>query len=156
MNLRFGHNLAFNVNYFLSKRFILSTYANYGKSRYYDEINSNTPDWNLQKDSTNADLYDINVGLLIGYKLPLTNWMNISGYIGIGSFTHRREYWWDTGQSNPGIKERTLTDIAFPVRVCLGFIPYKHLELAFIGGFYFEPDFPVVGLYYGPQVSYQF
>jgi len=157
-NLSFGHNLAFNIDYFLSNRFILTTHINYGKSRYYDESYTNVPEWNVQKDNTNSELFDINACLMFGYKYPITQWMSISGSVGVGSFTHKRTYYWDYNQPqwDPFDRELSITDLAFPVKISLGVIPTKHLEIAFVSGFYYEPDYPIVGLYYGPQISYCF
>ncbi len=154
-HLKHLRNLSFDISYFLTEHLVLTTHVNYGKSRYFDDISSNAPEFNIQYDNTNAELEDICVGLMLGYKLSFTNWMSLTGSAGIGSYTGIQKFYWNYGGEYPDPIQRqySMTDIAFPVKLSLGFTPIKSIEIAFASGLYLEPDYPIVGFHYGIQLS---
>lgn len=155
-SIQSGNNIAIEFSGKLSKRFSLTAHVNYGWNRYFESERSNHPEAFLYSDGTNADLFNIHVGILAGYTITLTENMHITGYAGLSSYTERLTYWWDFGEMIIGHREYSFTSIAFPVKISIGYLLSKNIELAIAAGFYLEPAYPIVGLHAGPQINFLF
>jgi hypothetical protein len=155
-SIQSGNNIAIEFSGKLSKRFSLTTHVNYGWNRYFESERSNHPEAFLYSDGTNADLFNIHVGIIAGYTINLTENMHITGYSGLSTYTERLTYWWDFGEMIIGHREYSFTTIAFPVKISIGYLLSKNIELGIAAGFYLEPAYPIVGLHAGPKINFLF
>ena len=90
-NIQLGRNLGMDVRFFLTERFFLTAHLNHGENSYFEDswrTNAPTPAeggtwWIGENGPFNAILRINHVGLLAGYYLPVTQWMNLRGQAGI-------------------------------------------------------------------------
>jgi hypothetical protein len=159
-----GWNVGGDVSYFLSKHFFLTAHFNYGVNSYYENNLSLYNDLNPHSsDGTNANVIINNIGLLAGYNFPVTSWMNLSGQIGFSQWIEviddflliDHDHLADIPRDGVIQVDKGQISAAFPVKLSVGFTPWKHIEIGLAGGFYIEPDYkPLwVGFYFGPQLS---
>ena len=165
-----GHSFGFDLSYFLSEHFFLTAHFNYGINYYYEDVLTKFPDSHSfpDKGNTNAQVILNNIGLLAGYHLPINQWFNITGQMGVSQFIEIKQDFslriyapeqiqgYDMGW---GFSKNHFC-IAFPVKFNVSFTPFKqrkNIELGYSLGFYIEPDFGFfTGLYHGPQLSLSF
>ena len=78
--------------------------------------------------------------------------LNVGAGIGYMSFsqTYPMEYQNGSGPFQNGGGG----DLCFPVQLDLHYAIRKRLLLGFSGGFYIEPDYPVLGYHAGPRIAY--
>jgi hypothetical protein len=169
---RWGWNINADVSYFITKRFFLSLHLSEGSLEYSAEREYRISNAHGE----NNGVYSIaTVGLLAGYRLPLTEWSHLSGQIGFGQFSLLDEYSYTatTPTGNPdhlretkdGNGYNTTFSASIPVKVAIGFQPFKkmnagfvrNLEIGYACGLDIEPDFGFFTFFYhGPQLSFSF
>ena len=161
-NMKTGWNCGGDASYFISKRFFIAAHFNYGTGRYYEDRYTKFPDdAGFPRGVLNADLININIGLMAGYQLPITKWLNVSAQFGIAQYVEVTDFL--IRVVRPDVLDgwthqnahRAWVSASFPVKFTVGFMPLKFLEIGIAGGFYLGPDYSpaIVGLYLGPQLS---
>ncbi len=151
-----GQDFSTELKFFINERLYISANALYAISRYYESDKSNYPDFSVDENGTNADLSTIHVGLQIGYRVQFLDIFYVAGQTGISSYTESARFPWQYDESTYAYANSAFTDLAFPMQFSLGALLTDHFELALIGGFYIEPDYPIVGLHIGPQLNIKF
>lgn len=154
-NIKTGNNICFELSQILHNNLIVTSHVNYGKNRYYKSDNIDG-DEQVESDLTNANLETIHVGLMAGYFHSFSKWFNASVQIGVSTYTQINEYPFQFNDYSSSYTNSVFTDLAFPVKASIAFQPFNDVEIAFIGGFYIEPDYPLVGLHFGPQLNLTF
>jgi hypothetical protein len=178
-NIQSGQNFGIDVRFFLTERFFLTAHLNHGRNDYFeDSYLTNAPNdgtwWIDGRGPFNATLKMNNVGLLAGYYLPVTQWLNMRGQIGISQLIEVsadfpvKMYHPHLGEDVLTHRDSVIFTAAFPVKFDIGFTPFKQLrniesgfvqniELGFTAGFYIAPDWAFFhGIYFGPQLSVSF
>jgi hypothetical protein len=125
---------------------------NNGYHDYYDNILSTDPGY-IKSNGTNAQADYGTFSVL--YKYKFLNKKSISGAVGTGAgiMTHKRQYPYKI--SNGSIfNESSWTDLVFPVRIEFDYKISTSFRLGVVGGFYIQPDYPVLAYYAGPRLSY--
>jgi hypothetical protein len=167
-----GRGANADISFFVTKRFFVTVHlsegiCNYSAKRQYEVSGTRGND--------NGTYTIATVGLLAGYRLPLTEWSNLSGQIGFGQFNLLGEssYTVYTDTGNPdhpyefedGYNYQTGFTASVPVKVAIGFQPFKKMDVGFarnfeIGyacGLDIAPDFGIFTFFYhGPQISFTF
>ena len=147
-----GRFYSVDFDYYLSKRHILSANYNDGKHNYYEDILSTDPGY-IKSDGTNAKAEYHTFSILYKYKFINKKALSAALGTGVGFMTHKKIYPYKL--SNGSIfNETTWTDLVFPVRFELDYKASNSIHLGIIGGFYIQPDFPVLAYYAGPRLSY--
>jgi len=163
-NIQPGWNIGGEASFFINKNFFLAAHYNCGFGSYIEERRSIFFDsWNEK--GNNAELTNINFGILAGYNQPITNRLNVSWQFGIAQFIEICKfpirivrpdvlYGWSHAVETSG----THYCVAFPSKFNVGFMLTQKLEIGFAAGFYIEPDYKpaIVGLYCGPQLNVVF
>lgn len=153
-NVKPGAGFSLDMSYFITDKIFIASHANYGKFRYYDDVLSNAPDHFDLEDGTNTSAASIHAGLVIGYNIKISNLLNLHAATGVSSYTLMRRYPYQFDPDTWSYSHSAWTDLAFPVRIGIESIIWERLSLGLIGGFYIEPDFPIVGWHIGPVISY--
>ena len=172
-----GWNAGVDINYFVTKGFFVGAHLNYGSVLYLtnqEDVVSDT--YYRDNGKSSGDMGIENIGLSVGYCYPLSSFVNITGQTGFALFTHldqypRIEYFPDERfinnireNNNSQYKDFRVT-ASIPVKFSLGVTPFKKLniglakniEIAYVLGWYIEPDFGFfAGIYHGPQLSISF
>ena len=174
-----GWNVGADISYFITDRFFAGVHFNYGCLVYdayvwYPNIISSTY---VRKNIETSGTMEINnIGLFAGYCLPLSPLFNVTGQIGFAQFIQldaypKMEYIPDERYSEGYHEEidRSASwnhiDLSLPVKFSLGVTPFKKLniglakniEIAYVLGWYIEPDYGFfAGIYHGPQLSISF
>ena len=163
-----GYNLGMGLSCFLDEHFFLTAHWNYGQNSYYEDCPSITkyPDWSLGfPGGTNSVLQLNNIGLLARYYLPVTQWMNFKGQIGISQIIEIRKGFplvlyapnlFLGYELRTGSYSSTLFALALPVKFDMGFTPFKqarNIELGLAFGFYIGIS---TGAYVSPQIAISF
>ena len=177
-NIQPGSNIGMDVRFFLTERFFLTAHFNYGSNLYFENSwltnapNSGTGSLPNSDVPFNATLRMNNVGLLAGYFLPITPWLNARGQIGISQIIEVKDDF-PIEMYHPHLERYALTwrdnaffSAAFPVKFDIGFTPFKRLtdiallrniELGVTAGFYIAPDWGFfMGRYIAPQIAVSF
>ncbi|MFA9390035.1 MAG: hypothetical protein ACERKD_09525 [Prolixibacteraceae bacterium] len=154
-NIQPGNNICIEVSHLLQEHLIITTQANYGNSRYFN-TDTNINNVPTEEGATNADLSTIHVGLMAGYYTNFSKWFSASAQIGVSTYTQESRYPYQYEEFSYAYAQSSFTDIAFPVKASLGFSAFKDFEIAFVVGCYIEPDYPIVGFHFGPQINLSF
>ena len=173
-------NFGMDVRFFLTERFFLAAHFNHGSNLYLeDSWLTNAPGYGLNRPESsdvwgNATVKKNYVGLLAGYFLPVTQWLNVRGQIGIAQIIETKRgiplilYRPDReNQIYVGDHRDSVTFSAgFPVKFDIGFTPFKRLtdiallrniELGVTAGFNISPDWGFfMGRYIAPQIAVSF
>lgn len=172
VNSQWGWRASADISYFITNRFFVTANIsegafNYTSDRKYkDEIR-----WGNEYGVMNM----ISIGLLAGYKLPLSSWSSISAEIGFAQFNFLNEYYANECIPNEDklIGYEVLSDggygtvfsASIPVKFTIGFTPFKKLdvgyakniEIGYACGLDIEPDFGFFTFFYhGPRLSISF
>jgi hypothetical protein len=159
-NIQTGNSFGGDASYFVTDRFFITAHFNWGESDYYESYYSNSPEsWHLGG-GANAMLTINNIGLMAGYQLPVTCWINLSVQAGFSQWIEVRHFPMKSEEVIPYLSDLELTrfSAAFPVKFSIGFPLLKHFEAGLSAGFYIAPDYTpaIAGIYFGPQLSYVF
>jgi hypothetical protein len=148
-----GRFASFDFDYSLSKRHTLSVNYTDGKHRYYDNGRITGPVSDIYSDGTNSEATYHTFSVL--YKYRFISSTHLSGSIGAGAgmMTHSRMYPFSTGNGY-SYQESAWTDLVFPVRLEADYHLSKNLKAGLIGGFFIQPDYPVLAYHIGPRFSY--
>jgi hypothetical protein len=57
-------------------------------------------------------------------------------------------------RNDSSIQQSVWTDLVFPARFSVDYLLPKNLKLGLMGGFYVQPDFPILAYHFGPRLSY--
>ena len=148
-----GRYFSFDFDYSLSKRSTLSVNYTDGKHRYFDNVRMPGPVFTIYSDGTNSEAGYHTFSALYKYKILTTD--HFSGVIGAGAglMTHSRlvPLYTSNGQS---FQESSWTDLVFPVRLEADYHLSKRFKAGVIGGFFIQPDYPVLAYHVGPRLSY--
>ena len=153
-NVKSGTGFSFEMRYYITDKIFVSSHANYGKFRYYDDVLSNSPVHLGIIDGTNTSASGIHAGLLLGYNFKITNLIDLYASTGVSSYTLIRNYPYQYSPDSWGLNCSAFTDLAFPVILGIESHFFERISIGVIGGFYVEPDFPIVGWHIGPVISY--
>ena len=147
-----GNFFSIDFDYHLSKRHILSANYTDGGHSYYDNVLSTDPSY-IKSDGTNANADYRTFSVL--YKYRFLNTKAISAIVGTGAgiMTHSKRYPYATNNGSI-FNESTWSDLVFPVRLEFEYKISKSFRLGLIGGFYVQPDFPVLAYHVGPRIGY--
>jgi len=151
-NARSEEFYGFDFNYYLSDRTILATSYFAGKHRYFDSELSNT-NYGYSDDGTNAEARYNVFSLLVKYKVASTERFSVIPGVGVGIMTHTRNFPYRENNSE-SFHTSSWSDLAFPVSMELNYRLSKRWTAGLMGGFLIEPDFPIVALHAGPQLTY--
>jgi hypothetical protein len=166
-----GRSASADVSYFITRRFFVTLHISEGTLHY--STTRKYHDANMHGSSTGVMSMGT-VGLLAGYRLPLTPSVNLSGQVGFSQFNLLDEYYsneyYSSDESN--VIQYPIDNgyapafsASIPVKFSLGFMPFKkkdvgfakNLELAYTFGLDIEPDFGFFSfIYHGPQLSLLF
>lgn len=167
-NRQHGNAGGFDLSYYINNRFFLTAHFSYGANRFFEDFYSNAPDERMDPvKETNAKVVLNNIGLLAGYRYPITEWMSISGQLGISQFIEAKKYIPVLIQKPEPDDHRDYLrrfdkdwfSIAFPLKISIDFVPCKFLEVGLVAGCYIAPDYRdhmIVGKYIGPQIGFVF
>jgi hypothetical protein len=149
-----GPFYAFDFDYHLSKRSMLSVNYFEGTHHYFDNILSNDPMGTVKSDGTNA-IADYHIFSVL-YKYHFINSKLVSANIGLGAgiMTLSREYPYTTSTGS-SYRESTYSDLVFPVRMEVDYKISTNIRLGLIGGFHITPDYPILAYYFGPRLGYK-
>jgi hypothetical protein len=152
LNNKAGIFYSFDFDYFISKRHILSVNYNDGRHNYYDNILSTDPGYSMS-DGTNAKAEYHTFSVL--YKYKLLNKKTISATVGTGAgiMTHKRTYPYKLTNGSV-FNESVWTDLVIPVRLEVDYKISNNFRIGVVGGFYIQPDYPVLAYYAGPRLGY--
>ena len=142
-----------DFDYYLTKRHILSANFNTGKHDYYDNFLFSTP-ISFYENITNAQASYQTFSIL--YKFKFINSKAFSASIGTGAgiMTHGTTNQYKGNNSADILRESFWTDLVFPVKLDLSYKLSRRFRLGVTGGFYIQPDYPVLGYHAGPTISY--
>lgn len=144
-----GVYFSFDMDYHLRKRQILSSNFTSGKHEYNDVI-SNVPG---TKDFRNATASYKTFSILYKYKVINKTKLSLIAGTGAGIMTHTRDYWQQEGNSTLR-RQLIWSDLVFPVRLEANYKFSQHLQLGVIGGFFIQPDYPILAYHAGPRLTY--
>lgn len=164
--IQIGGNIGYEMDYSFKNRLMVAFHANYGWSRYIEELPRDAPSGELTTpDGRNADYTTIHIGPMMGYRIVDGENIGLNLFVGASTITEtknypyvREEYDEHLQQSfySTDYKYYTITDIAFPIKCELDFAPEKNFSVSLVGGFYFHPEEPLTGLHLGPQLNWRF
>lgn len=147
-----GRFYSLDFDYFISKRHILSANYNDGTHNYYDNILSTDPGYTVS-DGTNAKAEYHTFSILYKYKFLSKKAISAELGAGAGIMTHKKTYPYKLANGSI-FNESTWTDLVFPVRLEFDCKISNSFRLGLIGGFYIQPDYPILAYYAGPRLSY--
>ena len=150
-----GKNLSVDLKYFFTPKIFISSFANYGKSWFLENTLSNVLNDIDYGNGTNAEISNVIAGLTIGYQKKIFKILELSGQVGIGSYTERKTYSFQY-ENHTGPYITGFTDLIFPLKLGIGLNVTEHINLGLIGGTNILPDSPFLGSHFGPRVSYVF
>lgn len=134
-------------DYHLTSRHLLTSNYLIGKHNYYDEELSNAPAHRTFEDGTNA-VADYNVfSVMYKYKVLNTSNFSIAPGAGAGIMIQFREYL-NVGRSSSG------ADLVFPVSLDINYKISSRWQLGLTGGFFIQPDYPILALHAGPRLTF--
>jgi hypothetical protein len=153
----------YNVDftYHLNERHKIASSFLSGEHLYYDNEKSNnavpltTPGY---EENTNATA-DYRVFSIL-YKYAFLNKKKISITLaaGAGIMTQVVVYPYTevtpTGVVIVDFRQSSWTDLVFPVRLDIDYRLSKRFQIGLIGGFFIQPDYPVLGYHAGPRLSF--
>ena len=172
-----GYNIGVDINYFVSNRIFVGVHAGYGDILYRVNIIDPLSDTYYRDQSIECGSMEINnIGVSVGYCLPISALVNASGQIGFAQFIQMDSYpkieYVPDESFSIGFREKiqseftsNLISASFPVKFSIGVTPFKesninlakNIEIAYAVGWYIEPDFGFfTGIYHGPQLSVLF
>lgn len=146
----------FDFEYFINNRHILSTSFMSGHHRYYDNVLSNNAvPLNITgyEKNTNSTTNYLTFSVLYKYKLVNTKTFSINIGAGTGIMTQTKTYPFTEGNI-VDFRQSGWTDLVFPVRTEFDYKLSNHFQIGLIGGFFIHPDYPILGYYAGPRLSY--
>ena len=104
-------------------------------------------------DNTNALGEELHAYAMAKYRFIEWKGFSVQAGAGIGLLNQQLDYPYS---HNPGISNTTekasFTDIEFPVSLEAYYLFRKRFGIGFKAGGFIEPDFPIVGIYIGPQL----
>jgi hypothetical protein len=150
---RSGRFFGVDFDYSLARRHTLSVNYTDGVHRYYDNVHTAGPAVMVNADGTNAEATYHTFSVL--YKYSVLRTPSFSGSVGTGAglMTHSLRYPFSTGTS-AYYQQTVWTELVFPVRLEVDYHLSKSLKAGVIGGFFIQPDFPVLAYHVGPRLSY--
>jgi hypothetical protein len=151
-----GKNFSVDLKYFLTNKLFISSFASYGESWYLEDKMSNVLSSYDYGNGTNAEIFNIIAGITLGYQQKIFKILELSGQIGIGSYTEKNTYSLQYDENSSGPYITSFTDLAFPLKVGIGYNITNNINLSLIVGTNIEPDYPFVGKHLGPRISYVF
>ena len=142
-----------DFDYHLSTHLTVSSGFKLGRFAYYDDIRSNEPASVWRADNTNALGEELHAYAMAKYRFIEWKGFSVQAGAGIGLLNQQLDYPYS---HNPGISSTTekasFTDIEFPVSLEAYYLFRKRFGIGFKAGGFIEPDFPIVGIYIGPQL----
>ncbi len=75
------------------------------------------------------------------------------GGVGLGIMSQTMLYPYTEGNSTY-FRQSNWIDIVFPVKLEFDYTISNHLQLGLTSGFFIHPDYPILGYYAGPRLSY--
>lgn len=142
-----------DFDYHLSRRLTISSGFKIGRFAYYDDVRSNDPLSVITIDNTNALGEELHAYALVKYKIVEVKGFALQTGVGVGLLNQQLDYPYSY---NPGISSSTqsasFTDLEFPVSLEGYYLFRNRLGIGFKAGGFIEPDFPIVGIYIGPQL----
>lgn len=150
-----GNNLAVDLKYYFTCNFFASSFASFGENSYLGNTITGILNTNDYGSGTNAEISNIIAGHTFGYHQKIFSIIEISVQAGIGSYTQINTYSFHY-KNHIGPYQTAFTDFAFPFKAGIGVSLIKNLKLGLTGGSNFLPDYPFVGTYTGPRISYAF
>ncbi len=154
-----GWNIGLDLEYMINGQFSVINFYNFGKNRYFEGEKSNNPSFGMKADSTNADISTIHAGFMVGYTVPLSRTITFSAALGISVYNERLEYpvLVDGGlQLESEYKKDARILPAIPVKVGFQYIAAKWLDVGIAGGLSYCPGQPIIGLHFGPELTFKF
>ncbi len=141
--------------YHIARRQVLS--ANYlaGGHDYFDNTLSNTPAsaFIINPKGTNAKAtYNI-FSISYKYKIIDNTKFSVVPGVGAGMMTHTRDYPY-TQPTSMTFHTSSFSDLVFPVTLDINYKMHSHWQLGLTGGFFIDPDYPILALHAGPKLSY--
>jgi len=153
LNADAGEFFSIDLGYQLSKRQTLSANYNAGRHNYYDNVLSNISE-PFKESTTNSKVSYNTFSIIYKYKVLDKKIFSVNIGAGAGLMTETRQYPYTEGNSS-NFRETSITgDIVFPVVLEFDFKLSEHFKLGLAGGFFVEPDYPIVNFYAGPRFSY--
>jgi hypothetical protein len=160
--VRAGENISVDFSYMLNGNWSIGQHMNFGRNRYYDNTRSNFPSYNRQDDSTNADIFLIQVGFNLGYTYPLSRFITVSAFSGISTYSETIVYpvlgnavFGET--ISAGYVQEIRTLFTMPLIFSLQYLPTDYLEIGLRGGFYVSAEEEsLLGAHIGPQFILKF
>lgn len=149
-----GKNISGDIRYFLTQKIFISSFASYGESWYYEEMDQVVNNYDYGK-GTNAETFNLIVGLTVGYQVKFLKILDLSGQVGIGSYTEINSFSYQF-EDYVGPFKTASTDLTFPLKLNIGLNVTKHINIGLTGGTNILPDYPFVGTHLGPRISYAF
>lgn len=151
-----GRNYSAEFDYHLKKGWIISSAFNFGKFRYFESGLSNAPDATVYQDGTNAEVSDRQVSVKVKKDLFRGGDFNVRVGTGLAILTETKTYPYRFLNSGAGYGygyiQSTFSDLAFPVSVEPYYRVYSRFYLGLKAEMYIEPDFPLMGFSFGPQI----
>lgn len=147
-----GTFYSFDFNYYLSKRDILSVNYTDGKHNYYDNVLATDRNYR-SSDGTNSKASYHTFSVIYKYSFLNTNLISAVIGAGAGIMTHSKLYPILISRGST-FQESVGTDLVFPVRLEIDYRLSQNFKLGVIGGFYINPDYPILAYHLGPRLSY--
>jgi hypothetical protein len=142
-----------DFDYHLPRRFTISSGFKIGRFAYYDDVRSNDPTSVWGANNTNAQGEELHAYAMVKYMLVNLNGFTLQAGTGIGLLNQKLEY---PFTNTPGIgsftEQASFTDLEFPVSLEGYYLFRNRFGVGFKAGGFVEPDFPIVGIYIGPQL----
>lgn len=148
-DVRKGGYYSFDMDYYFRQRHILSSNFTSG-GHDYDEVLSNVP--SSENFSNGRALYKI-YSFIYKYKIVDKKKFTVVGGAGAGIMTHTRDYWRQDVNSSYRW-QLAWSDLVFPVRLEANYKLSRRFQFGVLGGFYIQPDYPILGYHAGPRLSY--
>ena len=149
-----GRNYSADFDYHFKNGWIISSGFNFGHFRYFESSLSNEPNSNLYQDGTNAKVTDQQVSVKLKKDLFRGGDFSLLVGAGLSILTETKTYPFANkyGQGSLSYEQSTFTDLAFPISVEPHYRISSWMLLGLKAEMYIEPDFPVMGFNFGPQL----
>lgn len=150
-----GKNFGVDLRCFINDKLFISANATYGENFYLEDSRLNVLENIDYGNGRNAVVSNNIFGLTIGYQLKIIEKLQITGQIGVGSYTQINRYSYQY-EDSIGPYQIAYTELVFPLKIGIGLDVIKHFNISIVGGTHILPDFPFAGTHLGPQLSYVF
>lgn len=149
-----GKNFSGDIRYFFTPKIFISSFTSYGESWYLEEMDQVVKNFDYGN-GTNAETFNLIVGLTIGYQQNILKILDFSVQMGIGSYTEINSFSYQF-ENYVGPFKTAFTELTFPLKLGIGLNVTKHVNIGLTGGTNILPDYPFVGTHLGPRISYNF